>query len=256
VAEVTGLEPTPPSQEALEWLAAYGDPELADLILHMGDMVTRLVPSCVGLSVTFLADDLTFTLVASCSAVGRLDAMQYLTGGPCLDAVSTGHTLAVTRDDVVDEERWRLFALAEAATGIESSLTLPVMNEDQVIGSVNLYASTPDAFEDHVQEIADVCEAWAPGAVRNADLSFTTRLHAAATPARMEQRALVDTAIRFVAAVQDLDTPTAARRIRDAATRAGVTEPELARVIVDTAAQSDRVDAGDRGRTHARTHDG
>jgi transcriptional regulator with GAF, ATPase, and Fis domain len=255
VTKVTGLEPTPPSQEALEWLAAYGDPDLADLILHMGEVVAHLVPECVGLSVTFLADDLTFTLVASSSAVGRLDAMQYLTGGPCLDAVSTGHTLAVTRDDV-DEERWHLFALAEAATGIESSLTLPVMNEDQVIGSVNLYASTPDAFEDHVQEIADVCEAWAPGAVRNADLSFTTRLQAAVTPARMEQRALIDTAIRFVAAVQDLDRPTAARRIRDAAARAGVTEPELARVIVDTAEQSDRVDAGDRGRTHARTHDG
>jgi len=235
VTKVTGLEPTSPSREALDRLSTYGDPELADLIRHMGEAVMRLVPECVGLSITFLAEDLTFTLVASDSTVGRLDAMQYLTGGPCLDAVDMGRSLPLTRDEALDEERWRLFALAEAATGVASSLSLPVMGEDQVIGSVNLYASTADAFDGHVQEVADVCEAWAPGAVRNADLSFTSRLRAAATPARMEQRALVDRAIGFVAAAQDLDTPTAAIRIRDAAARAGVSEPEIARLVVESA---------------------
>lgn len=235
MTRVTGLEPTGPSREALERLSTYGDPELADLIRHMGEAVMRLVPACVGLSVTFLAEDLTFTLVASDSTVGRLDAMQYLAGGPCLDAVSTGQRLALTQDEALDEERWRQFALAEAACGIASSLSLPVMGEDEVIGSINLYASTADAFDGHVQEVADVCEAWAPGAVRNADLSFTSRLRAAATPARMEQRALIDRAIGFVAAAQDLDTPTAATRIRNAAARAGVSEPEIARLVVESA---------------------
>jgi transcriptional regulator with GAF, ATPase, and Fis domain len=231
----TGLEPTPPSREALELLSAYGDPELTDLITDMGDAVMRLVPDCVGLSVTFLAEDLTFTLVGTDPSVLRLDAMQYLAGGPCLDAVTTGEALHLATSDILDEDRWRLFAHAEAATGVASSLSLPVMHEGQVIGSVNVYASTADAFDGHIAEVAEACEAWAPGAVMNADLSWTSRLRAAATLARMEQRALVDRAIGFVAAVQHLDTRTAATRIREAAARAGVTEPEIARIIVETA---------------------
>ena len=231
----TALEPTPPSRDALDRLTAYGDPELTDLIMGMGEAVTRLVPDCVGLSVTFLAEDFTFTLVSSSSSARLLDAMQYLDDGPCLDAVRTGDILALSTADLLDEGRWQLFAQAEAAVGVASSLSLPVLLEDQAIGSVNVYASTDDAFDGHVEEIAAACEAWAPGAVMNADLGFTSRLRAAVTAHRMEERALVDRAIGAVAAAQRLDMQEAAARIRQAALRAGVSEPEFARIIVDSA---------------------
>ena len=56
-----------------------------------------------------------------------------------------------------------------------STVTLPVLAGGAVVGSINLYAASAEAFVGHHEAIARIFDAWAPGAVTNADLSFSTR---------------------------------------------------------------------------------
>src|SRR5437764_9254489 len=80
------LEPVPETRETIEELAKYGDTEAATALLQMSRRVMQIVPEIVGLSLAVLDENLTFTLVASDTNIASLDAVQYLDGGPCIDA--------------------------------------------------------------------------------------------------------------------------------------------------------------------------
>jgi GAF domain-containing protein len=227
------VEPVPETMEAIAELAAYGDTEAAIALLRMGRLARQIVPEVVGLSLGLLEENLTFTLVASDQDIAALDAVQYLDGGPCVDVAHGADPVEYHpgSDSLVDEDKWRMFAQASAAAGIASTLSLPIVRHDQVIGSVNLYASTPDAFAGRHEQLASACGAWAPGAVTNGDLGFRTRLEAAQAPQRMRDRNDVDLAIGVIAEAQRVDVDVAAERLREAAARAGITEAQAARVI-------------------------
>jgi hypothetical protein len=116
---------------------------------------------------------------------------------------------------------------------VHSTLTLPVAGPGgDVVATVNLYGSSADTFVGRHQQLADVFGAWAPGAVTNADLSFSTRRAAEQAPDRLEQLALLDTATGIIAAVREIPVTEARWQLEDAARRAGVPVTRLARVIV------------------------
>jgi GAF domain-containing protein len=219
---------------ALEWMASYGsDRHIDTSITRMGRRVREIVPECIALSLGLLNEGLTFTLVSETREVAVLDAIQYLDGGPCVAAAHTGEVVEATHAPT-DERLWQLFARAQTVAGVASTLSLPILRGDQVVCGVNLYASTVDAFDGHHGELADACGAWAEGVVTNADLSFTSRLRAAATPARLRENAFFDAATAFLASHQHTDAETAAVKIRDAAVRAGVTPGDVARFILNS----------------------
>jgi GAF domain-containing protein len=231
--EGNALEPLPETEQALRYLAEADDSDLAAALARAGELAVSVVPDCVGLSLSVLDQGVTLTLVATCEMVASMDAMQYLDGGPCVDAALLEETVDVAAIDALDERRWQLFARAGAAQGVASSLSLPIQEDGRVVGSVNLYASSANAFEGHDQELAGLFGAWAPGAVRNADLSFSTRLDAAAAPARLQDQYLVDQATGMLAASQRLHILDARNRLRDAAANAGLTETQVARAILE-----------------------
>ena len=168
------MEPIEATRQALEALQTEGIRVETDLRL-MSAQAQRIVPDLVGLSLADLEGGLSFTLVSTDSAISALDAIQYLDGGPCVEAVHEEHR-TTTDIDLLAEDRWLLFARASAVAGVASTLTLPVVDDRRVVGSVNLYASRPDAFQGHHDELANALGASALGAVTNADLSFSTRL--------------------------------------------------------------------------------
>jgi GAF domain-containing protein len=226
------VEPIPETVEAIQELSKYGDTEVAADLLKMGQQVREVVPQTVGLSLGVIEDGLTFTLVSSDETVAALDAAQYLDGGPCVAAAHEQEAVAWTSEDPLDESHWHLFAGASAAAGVGSTLSLPIMRNDRVVGGVNIYASTPDAFADRLEDLAEVCGAWAPGAVSNADLSFSTRLAAMQAPERLRGQDSVDQALGIISTAQRIDIPAAAERLREAAARAGISETQAARAII------------------------
>jgi GAF domain-containing protein len=226
------VEPTPETFEAIQELSKYGDTEVADELLEMGRRVRQVVTETVGLSLGLVEDGLTFTLVSSDETIAGLDAAQYVDGGPCVAAAHQHEPVAWTKDDPLDETHWQLFAEASASAGIASTLSLPIMRHDRVVGGVNIYASTPDAFAGRLEQLAEVCGAWAPGAVTNADLSFSTRLAAAQAPEQLRGQDSVDQALGIISTAQRIDISAATERLREAAARAGISETQAARAII------------------------
>lgn len=228
------MEPIPETRTALEELGLTADDDLLASLLDTAERVRAVVPTCVGLSLAMLEHDITFTLVATSDEVRRADAAQYLEDGPCVEGGRAGDVVAYDADDPLDEQRWAAFARTAAAVGIRSSLTLPMLGpEGESIGSVNLYAAEPGAFDGHHEELAELLDAWAPGAVADADLSFRTRETARAAPSTLEDRSLVDQAIGVLTARRGIDVEEAAAVIRDVAERAGTSQVEVALTVLD-----------------------
>jgi GAF domain-containing protein len=166
-------------------------------------------------------------LVATAAEIAVLDGIQYMAGGPCVEGADSQGIRAINRDDVLSEERWRLFSEATAARAVHSTLTLPVVTKDGVVGTVNLYAASERAFVGHHYALAEVFGAWAAGAVANADLSFTTRREAKVAPQRVREQHFVDVATGILAAQLRVDVDTARAHLHDAAFRAGAPCPAL-----------------------------
>ncbi len=230
---MTEMEPLAETREALAELVSFDDPDVDELLHDLGERARGIVPQLVGLSLGLASEGLTFTIVASGTAVAALDAAQYLDGGPCVEVTEGRSELEQTTiDDPLDEERWGLYARLGAAAGVASSLSMPIFRGGRQVGGVNLYASTADAFTGHHDDLALLMGTTAAEAVSNADLSFSTRLEAAAAPAQIRDRTAIDTAVGLLAALRHSDLDTAQRLLMDAAARAGITEALVARVLV------------------------
>ena len=227
------MEPIPETLEALDEVQLYTDEaNLEQQLRTTVSTAEQLAPGLIGVSLAFREHGLTFTLIATDEEIATLDAVQYVASGPCVDAVDLGHGIA-TPDGLLSEQRWQHFARASAASGVLSTLTLPVVEGDVVVSTVNLYGRTEDTFTGKHEVLAGVFGAWAPGAVANADLTFATRRAAEEAPTQLREAAIVDTATGMLAAERGVSVEEARAQLDDAARRAGVPVRRLAGVLVD-----------------------
>jgi GAF domain-containing protein len=234
MSDVGGMEPTEESAQTIQAFADYGASGLPEMLAERGQRVREIVPQIWGMSVTLTDGELTFTLVASSPEVAALDGVQYATGGPCVAAVLEQREVEIGQtDSPMVEEDWRLFASASAAAGVHSTLSFPLLYQGDVIGGVNLYASTTDAFAGHEAELAAVFGTMADQAVTNADMTFASRDRALQGPTRMAEQSLVDIAIGVLMADRGLDEEEARSELEVAAQRAATDQLSIARAIVD-----------------------
>jgi GAF domain-containing protein len=225
------VEPIPETNAALNEYLSFGDTDIRDELTRLGDIATLIVPQVVGMSLTVLDEDITFTVVASDREAASVDAGQYADDGSYEPSLKTSAVAEGRPDDLLDEGRWQAFAVTASATGIASSLTLPIMHEDRPFIGVNLYASTRNAFVGHHEELAKGLGASAAGIVTNADLSFGTRLRAVEAPSQLDEQREVDTTAGVLAAVRQVSVDSAYQFVVTTAARAGVTLSQAARVI-------------------------
>lgn len=228
------LEPLPETRQALEVVNAWSDRDLAAELGRVTEELEDVVPNLVGLSLALLRDGLTFTLAATSERLALLDAIQYALGGPCVDAAVHDETVLSgdTGAGLLDEQRWVEFARAGAARGVMSTLSMPVHVKGRVTGGVNLYAATPNAFVGREERIARILGAWAPGAVHNADLGFSTKDLARRAPEALDEISVLHQAIGVVIATHRVDEARARQVIAQAAHRAGLDELDVARELL------------------------
>ena len=228
------MEPIPETAEAIEELESFGYlTGLRAELERKAKAVRAIVPDLVGFSLAALQDGITFTLVATDGDVAMFDAIQYLAGGPCVDAAHAGTVVRYSSDEPDDEQAWQTFARATAAKAVAATLTLPVVRDGVVVGSVNLYAASPGAFGGLHREIASVFGAWASGAITNADLSFRTRASAEHAPEDLRLTMRVETAVGVLMEAESVDADAARELLEDAAVRAGVATVVLADALLD-----------------------
>ena len=249
------MEPLPETRFVLAELSRYEEDEHRELFDRVVTHVGIVAPDCVGLTVSFVRDGLAFTWLASSIDVAALDAVQYLDSGPCLASMEQSEVVATASEDVaedadpMDERRWAMFSQAENRVGVRSTLSIPLVTGGagsrtpssdspdrtvKVYGGVNLYGSTPTAFDGLHETLAAICGGWAPGAVTNADLSLSGVRRARQTPQVMLDQFAVEQAVGMIMAAHHVGSETAERRLGEASERAGLHRAELARLLVKT----------------------
>ncbi len=220
----------PHTQEALDEYLSLADPELERSLMTMGDSAARIIPECVGLSLTLYDEDLTFTLVAPSLPLADRAYLDPGRGGqPGLDDAQRAEVAA----ELLDEDRWALFARGSAAAGVASSLSLPVLERGRVVGGINLYASSSDAFTGHHGDLAFALGASASGAVTNSDLAFETRRRAEQAPQQLREQQALEVGVGILAAREGIDVEEARVRLCEAAARAGTTDAQAALVLIN-----------------------
>lgn len=235
------MEPLPETIETVEEFGPFARYDLLVELREASARVAQVVPSCVGLSLAVLDQGVTLTLVATRAEIAALDADQHATDGSALESVRADRVVAVDHDDLLDEQGWRLFARATAAEGIESTVTFPIMTGGRVSGSINLYAAVPGAFDGHHEAVAEIFGAWAPGAVADADLSFSTRREAQAAPARQRDELRLLRAAALLADLEHVEPGVARARIEEAWSRTGVPDDLMAETILRSLDDPDAV---------------
>ena len=232
------MEPLPETADALRYLDLDSDGKtlLAELQMTAAHVVDT-IPDCVGLSIAYFESGLTFTLLATEERLRTLDAAQYLDGGPCQVAAESGEPVEVP--DLMDEGRWQLMALASASAGIRSSLSLPLRRGEKVLGSANFYATGTDSFTGGAKELAALFGAAAQDAIANADLSMASVQRARDSAQQMATQVAFDQAVGVLMQRRGISQEEAVRLMHEAADRAGVAPPALARLILEGAPGED-----------------
>jgi GAF domain-containing protein len=228
------LHPLSETREALQRIGQGSDRDLTAELVRQGELVEDVVANLVGMSLALVRDGLTFTIAATREHVALLDAMQRVFGGSFVDAAPQDSTVANDDGDagLFDEQRWADVARADAAHGVLSTLFLPVHVHGRVVGGVNLYAATPNAFAGREQQVADVLGAWAQGAVHNADLSFSTRAAARRALEVLDDLTVLAQATGAVMAARRVDEVGAREVIADAGRTAGLDDAAVARELI------------------------
>lgn len=130
------------------------------------------VPGCEGASISLLREGEPSTVAATHDYAKAAGAVQYKRRpGPCLDAMA--QVREVTVAEYAAETRWPGVSEEMQDTGIRSSLSLPLARRGAVLGSLNLYAQSPQAF---AEASSDAAQAFARQAVMM--LGYLQKLHA------------------------------------------------------------------------------
>ena len=214
-------------------LAAMADEalDLVERLEQVSSLAVQLLPSCVGVSITVVVDGDPFTVTATSEDINLLDATQYLDGGPCVDTAAGEAEMRVA--DVLDERQWQVFSQAAAATGVRSSLSIPLRRPTgEAFGALNLYASEPDAFSGRRSQLADLFGVHVNELVSNADLSFVTREHARELPQRLADHERVNQAVGLLVERRGWTAQEARERMEFAAGNARTPLTSIAEAVM------------------------
>jgi putative methionine-R-sulfoxide reductase with GAF domain len=120
---------------------------LKDTLTDVAGLATEAIPGAEGAGLTLLDSRGADTIVASAEFVRAIDAEQYRIGeGPCLLAVATRATQV--SGSLSAEARWPRFGPRAGRLGVHSALSLPLIVDGRVVGSLNVYSHGRNAFDE------------------------------------------------------------------------------------------------------------
>jgi GAF domain-containing protein len=182
--------------EALAGLAGIvtGAASLDGLLSQVARFAEGAIPGAQGVGVTLLEDGRAETMVASEDFVRIVDEVQYeLKEGPCVTAAAERRT--VRSPSLPNDPAWPRFGPRIASLGVHSSLSMPLIVQDQVVGAMNVYARDVDVFDEHAGRVAELFAGPAAVAVRNAQVLEQARRLTTQLQTALSSRAVIDQAV-------------------------------------------------------------
>jgi GAF domain-containing protein len=182
--------------------------DLAAVLGRIAEVAKRTIPGTAEASFTLIEAGEARTAAYTGKMALALDERQYEEErGPCLDAAAGSVLVSVA--DMATDDRWRKFAEAALAAGVGSSLSMGIPIQDVVVGALNMYGTTPRAFDDASIDLARTFAGYAAIALANAHLYSSSAALAVQMRQAMESRSVIDQAIG-VTMVQERCSPTQA----------------------------------------------
>ena len=174
-----------------------GSSPLEALLTQVAEFAVRAIPGADGAGVTMHNDGKPSTMAASAPFVSDVDDIQYRLGeGPCISAATQKCT--VTSGSLGGDKQWPRFGPRVGRFGVHSALSLPLVVADEVIGAINVYAYSKDAFDEHASEIGELYAASAAVAVQNVRLLAHARRLTSELQTALTSRAVIDQAIGII----------------------------------------------------------
>jgi GAF domain-containing protein len=135
------------------------------------------------------------TAAATAQFVHEIDVVQYeeLNEGPCFTSLQSRR--ATVSGSLGSDTRWLHFGGRVARMGVHSALSLPLIVGEQVIGAINSYASSRDAFGERSVQLGSQFAWPAAVSIYNAQLLAGARERTKQLQRALDSRSVIDQAI-------------------------------------------------------------
>jgi GAF domain-containing protein len=138
-----------PVHQALDALSSYliGSDPLDATVRRVAEITVSAFPAARFAGISTLIEGEPCTAVFTDEMAPEIDAAQYESGeGPCLD--SYRHRRIYRINDTESEKRWPSFTSAASGRGIRSTISFPMVANDEPVGALNLYSPEVAGFAD------------------------------------------------------------------------------------------------------------
>lgn len=181
-------------------------------------LAVRTIDGCDSVSVAIVIEGRATTAAVSDRVALEVDLMQYRADeGPCLDALAG----EVVRLDVVEGSTYDRFAPGALDAGVQDIASFPCIDGGRVVATMNCYSRTRHGLADAEHGVRPLVELITETISSSAILVAALELADEAT-AGLEENALVNQAVGFVAHRRSCSMEAALAVIVDTAARRGV----------------------------------
>ena len=207
---------------------------LTELLTRVADYAVRAIPGADGAGLTLLESDRADTIVTSAEFVRQVDDIQYGIGeGPCISAARQG--VSMRSGSLGGDPRWPRFGPRAGRLGVHSVLSLPLIAPAGVVGAMNVYAHSKDAFDQRSEDLGEIFAVPAAVAVHNAHILAQTVRLARQLQGALDTRGVIDQAIGILRSRGGGSATEAFERLRRRSQTEHMKLATVAAAIVDEA---------------------
>lgn len=229
----------PSVHEVLVALSRLADPELVEaeperVLAETVGVALLVLPVAAEVSISVVQERVPHTPAASGPLATALDQAQYDAGdGPCLVAAARHETIHIA--DIETELRWPEFVAGARSHRVRSTLSLALPMPGSSKASVNLYATSSEAFDSTAVAVA---QSVVDHTARTLSTLDTVRRHTAEArqmQQALESRAVIEQAKGYLAAQRGITTREAFTLLMQASSVNNRKVREIARDVMVSA---------------------
>ncbi|WP_433273097.1 ANTAR domain-containing response regulator [Actinosynnema sp. CS-041913] len=223
------------ASEALEELAGVlaDEQSLTEVLQQLVESASRVIPDAENVSVTVVGPDGASTAAATDERVVSIDTDQYSAGqGPCLEAARTQRPVRVTVEQ--GREKWPEFAAAAERAGVRAYLSAPLVVDNSVLGSLNLYSSVTSAFDPFDEALLRLFTTAASTSITGFQRYERSRSLVTHLERALESRAEIDQAKGVLMAAHGISAQEAFQRLVDESQTRNTKLRVVARNLLDS----------------------
>lgn len=154
----------------------------------------RAIEECDAAGISVVAGSDVITAAGSDEHVDTIDDLQYRSEeGPCLQAIVDGRI--IRSDRVADDPRWPAFGKLAAQHGVTACLAVPLLEDGESLGALNLYSYRDQGFDAASEESAVVLAAQASGPLSDMRRYASLRLAASHLIGQIDSQVPVATGV-------------------------------------------------------------